>query len=171
MPALVPLESTQLTTTASSVTFNNGGLGIPQGYQALHLRGVCESNFGGTTEILIQFGSLTTTYSNFRLYTDGSQNLTANSINQTRGRLGECQGGTSTVFGIFQADIFGYNTLDTAITSRSRYSNWTGSTGTQTHGMWVACREGHTSVITSIIISPSGGSFIAGSTFSLYGWQ
>lgn len=173
MPALVPLESTQLTTTASSVTFNNGGLGISQSYKGLHLRGTCEGNSGSSSIIQLQFGSLTSGYNNVRMFTEGST-ATADSTPANRAYLGHCPGTGSTpggMFGIFHADIFGYNDLNQALMTRSRFSNWTGSTSTQAQGIYVALRAGHTAVITSLVINLTAGSFVAGTTLSLYGWQ
>lgn len=164
-----PIASQLLSSTASSVVFNN----IPQGYKHLQIRILARTDrsaneYDGS---LIQFNSDTgSNYAYHRLIGDGSAALADAYANQTSGNLGTTLGGgaIANAFSPLITDILDYASAVKYKTVRSlsgRQNNTTDSNILFTSSLWM-----NTSPITLITIKPSAGpNFVANSRFSLYG--
>lgn len=155
------IQNQTLGTAAASVTFS----GIPQTYTNLML--VVNTALSGvsvTEFITAQFnGDATSDYTNGYILNSGGT-VSGNSNVGTSLNIG----GAGPVGGSIQAIVSGYASTIVAksATSTSACASSTGLTQVQGGGTW-----NQTAAITSIVLAPTSGSFIAGSTFSLYGLQ
>jgi hypothetical protein len=157
---LYKIASNDLTATASSVTFSN----IPQGYTDLKVV-ISTRSAGGSSDVAITFNTSGGTYSQKRLNGNGS---TAAS-----------EGGTNTPF----RNSVSTDTANTFANSEAYIPNYRGSTqksysvdsvsennGTTARAQLTAGLWDQTSAITTIGFTiPGSESFVAGSTFTLYG--
>ena len=146
-----------LGSAAASVTFSS----IPSTYTDLVLvfNGTCTS---GVVGLVLQFNSDTATnYSYTILSGDGSTASSSRSSNQTTMQVA---GMTSSSQATMIASIQNYSNATTYKTVLSRQATATLETRAYV-GLWRATPA----AISTILVSTSTSTFIAGSTFSLYG--
>jgi hypothetical protein len=157
----VLLETIALTQSASSVTFDN----IPQtGYTDLKI--VTSTRLSSTdSPILVNFNGVTTGYSWRRIYGNGSS---ASSLSGSDGYFlhGNTSSTTANTFSNAEFYVPNYTasqsksiSVDTALET-----NATGGELFMLAALWA-----NNAAITSILLTPLTGSFVAGSTFSIYG--
>jgi hypothetical protein len=163
------LERTELNASAASVTFSN----IPQtGYTDLKIVFSARDNTSGggvTNNIYLQFnGSGGTAYSGRLLYGTGSSAFSvSNSTNaQTIFQYSTSEGATANTFSNGEIYIPNYTSSNAKSISADSVTetNATGAVTALSAGLWTG-----TAAITSVTLTPFSGSFIANSTFSLYG--
>jgi hypothetical protein len=159
------LETTTLTTNASSVTFS--GLGAYSDYKHLQIRLVARNNLATNTGTMrITFNSdSSASYTAHRLRGTGSAVDSQAFTNQSSLFAGTIQGAisTSNVFSPMIIDIldFASTSKNTTIRTLNGHSNFI----TLLSGLFFK-----TNAITSVNISPdTGNNFVPGSRFSLYG--
>ena len=157
----VLLERTELNASATSVTFAN----IPQsGYTDLKV--VVSTRLSNTdSPILVNFNGVTTGYSWRRIYGNGS---TASSLSGTDGYFlhGNTSSTTASTFSNAEFYVPNYTasqsksiSVDTALETNA----------TAGELFMLAALWANNAAITSISLTPLTGSFVANSTFSLYG--
>ena len=162
------LETTTLTSSASSVTFS--GLGSYSDYAHLQIRAVTRTGVGTYSETLLQFnGDTGSNYSTHRLRGNGSNVTSSGWIADTKihASSGEQSNSASGAYFAMVLDILDFSSSSKNTTIRS-LSGGTGMSNTQdqvalTSGVWV-----NTAAVTSMEFSYSVD-FQAGSRFSLYG--
>jgi hypothetical protein len=160
--AFESIASQTLTTTASSITFSS----IPGTYQHLQVRILAAGASGGTPGINWQFNSDTgTNYSYHLLRGDGTSASAVGGASNNEG-LGSLAGPGSSIFGTMILDIHDY-----ASTTKNKTARAFGGADENGSGNIRLCSSVwlSTSAITSITIKTSSGSFIANSSFALYG--
>ena len=155
----VALDTQTLTSTAATVTFSS----IPQGYTDLVLIAsplVTSSAY----DLVVRFnGDTASNYSNTILSGTGSSAISARLSNQTIMYL-DYYGVINTTQTNRIINIMNYSNSTTYKTVLSRANN-AGSGTDAIVGLWR-----NTAAITSLVlIAQTGGTFAAGSTFSLYG--
>lgn len=155
------LERIELNNTASSVTFSN----IPQtGYTDLKV--VVSSRLDNTdSPIKVNFNGVTTGYSWRRIYGNGSS---ASSLSGTDAYY--LHGDTSSM----TASTFSNSEFYVPNYTSSNYKSISVDTALETNAtggelFMLAALWSNTAAITSINMTPLTGSFVANSTFSLYG--
>jgi hypothetical protein len=155
-----PIETYTLGSAASSVTFGSGGT-IPQTYTDLVIVGNTKNTANNGDEVGIRFNADTgSNYSRTRLYANGSSAASDRSSNTNKGALGI---NSTSEFTPFIANVQNYSNSTTNKTVLSRGTS-PGYTSAYV-SLWR-----NTAAITSITILPdSGTTFVAGSTFTLYG--
>ena len=150
-----PISSFTLASAASSVTFSS----IPQTYTDLVL--VCSLNTTAGLDYWYRLNSDTgTNYSNSRLSGNGS---TATSFRGASGTFVYLNSATATGQHNFIMNLMSYSNTTTNKTQLIRLNN----AGTDTilrAGLWRS-----TAAISSILIQTDSSTFVAGSTFTLYG--
>ena len=152
-----PLATQTLGSAAASVTFSS----IPSTYTDLVLvfDGTCTT---GVVGLVLQFNSDTSTnYSYTILSGDGTTGSSSRSSNQTTMQVA---GMTSSSQATMIASIQNYSNATTYKTVLSRQATATLETRAYV-GLWRATPA----AITTILVSTSTSTFVAGSTFSLYG--
>ena len=152
-----PLATQTLGSAAASVTFSS----IPSTYTDLVLvfNGTCTT---GVVGLVLQFNSDTSTnYSYTILSGDGTTGSSSRSSNQTTMQVA---GMTSSSQATMIASIQNYSNATTYKTVLSRQATATLETRAYV-GLWRATPA----AITTILVSTSTSTFVAGSTFSLYG--
>ena len=152
-----PLATQTLGSAAASVTFSS----IPSTYTDLVLvfNGTCTT---GVVGLVLQFNSDTSTnYSYTILSGDGTTASSSRSSNQTTMQVA---GMTSSSQATMIASIQNYSNATTYKTVLSRQATATLETRAYV-GLWRATPA----AITTILVSTSTSTFVAGSTFSLYG--
>lgn len=156
---LYKISSTELTATTGSVTFSN----IPQGYTDLKI--VVSGRINTTTSnFMISFNGSTSSFSNKVLYGTGS-GVATTSYNQFAGYA--CQStDPANTFGNSEIYIPNYRTSNNKSYTSDNVSenNGTYAVASINAGLWSVA-----DAITSITLSPDSGSFVSGSTFTLYG--
>jgi hypothetical protein len=162
------LERTELNTDAASVTFSN----IPQsGYTDLKIvtsaRGTASLS-SGYVDGIITFNGSTTGYSERMVYGIGSS---AGSLSQSstgiKWNFATSSVATASTFGNSEAYIPNYtssNNKSVSIDTVAENNSSTVNILALNAGLW-----SNTAAITSITITAGSGSFVANSTFSLYG--
>lgn len=158
---LYKIASNDLTATASSVTFSS----IPQGYTDLKVVLSARSNAARDDDYAqISFNGLTTNLSTRILYGTGSAvgSVTASNINC----IINAANNTANTFSNTEFYIPNYRSSNFKSVSADgvEENNATFSVANLTAGLWSA-----SAAITQITLTPSYGSFIANSTFTLYG--
>jgi len=161
------LETTTLTSSASSVTFS--GLGSYSDYAHLQIRGVARdgSNSTGLESLRLTFNGATN-YSYHVLRANGSSfeafggSNTRIPIYDVMGRSGS---GADDVFGSFVTDV-----LDFANTSKNTTTRTLGGgvSGSSRIGLYSGAYLS-TTAVTSLQLESDGADMIAGTRFSLYG--
>ena len=164
------LETTTLTSTASSVTFS--GLGAYSDYKHLQVRMVGRTDRANQMDsgtFIRLNGVSSSSYAYHHLYGDGSGPYSSSASSQTSmvmPTMAAANSGTS-VYGLAIIDILDYaaTTKNTTI----RILNGTSTTSQRT----IALTSGlfnSTAAITSVSAHPqSGNNWVSGSRFSLYG--
>jgi hypothetical protein len=155
----VPLATTTAAGGETSITFSS----ISSSYTDLILS--CSVTCSLTQTLYIRFnGDIAGNYSSTYVYGTGTTSASGRMSNDSKILLGSVNNGmSSTNFSVVNASIQNYSSTSTKKTILSRQSLASAEVNMST-GTWH-----NTSAITSMTIIPSGGSFGAGSTFSLYG--
>jgi hypothetical protein len=155
------LETIQLTQSAASVTFDN----IPQtGYTDLKIV-TSSRNSVADTENTIAFNGVTTGFTVKRIWSNGS--TTGSDSLYGFGGLSVASTYTANTFSSNEIYIPNYSVSGIAKSfsvDAATENNATGSVLTLSAPSWSG-----TAAITSITITPLSGSYVAGSTFSIYG--
>lgn len=164
--AMIPLATTALTTSSSTVTFSN----IPQNYEHLQIRSISRSDRAVTAQsVWIQFNSdAGTNYSWHALESDGSS-VSANAGANQQLIISGVTTGTSATSGIYCpaiVDILDYSNTNKYKTVRALSGYELNGSGGVTYysGNWR-----NTTAITSITFIAPSNSFIQYSHFALYG--
>jgi hypothetical protein len=171
MPNYILLERIELNASAASVTFSN----IPQsGYTDLKIvfSGRADKAASTYTNTYISFNGSTSSFSSRELYGTGSSAGSGNSSTSPGGGQGSgyvnAVSTTSSTFSNNEIYIPNY----TSTNAKSFSSDFTVENNATLGlagfiaGLW---NPGTQSAITSITLTPEGSSWIANSTFSLYG--
>ena len=162
------LETTTLTSTASSVTFS--GLGAYSDYKHLQIRAVTRSDRAGEDlDLLCRFNSDTNTnYAHHSIDGNGSSVDSQGSTSQTSMKLGKflASGAPSGAFGASITDVLDFSsanknkTIRTLMGSKAQYF--------QEISLFSGFRN-NTEAVTSIQIFGESNNLVSGSRFSLYG--
>jgi len=158
--------------TAASVTFSS----IPQTFRNLWLKIVAKGDGAGSlVSCRIRFnGDTAGNYDSEQLSGNGSSTAAFEALNQTGADIGELAATTAiagscstyTVSIPFYTGTTFWKTLTTSHMANAQTSG--GAAGLIYSKHWVS-RWRNTAAITSIVILPGSGNFIAGSSFALYG--
>jgi hypothetical protein len=161
------LETTTLTSSASSVTFS--GLGAYSDYKHLQIRAVTRNDgaFTGGSIVATINGNTSATYSDHRLRGDGTSVTSAGFTSQTNAVLGDSAGGNN------GANQFAAHVIDILdFSSNSKNSTFRSLTGLAADSRTIISLSSglfiNTNAVTSIELADSGN-LVAGSRFSLYG--
>jgi hypothetical protein len=161
----VLLETIELSQSAASVTFDN----LPTtGYTDLKIvMSGRSSNSGVANDSIFRFNGTSSGYSERMLRGDGSA---SGSFSQSGSQISwiYTTANTSTANTFFNAEIYIPNYRSSDFKSVS-IDGVTENNATESYTYLVAGLWSNTSPITSIYYGTNGGSFVAGSTFSLYG--
>lgn len=161
MPAgstYTPVLTHTLPSAATSYTFTT----VPNIYDDLILITSLQYSSGGASNDKLSFnGDTGSNYSNTVFYATGSIFGSYRSSNVTNGSI--IDDSTSTEFNVNEHHIIGYK--GTSLYKTSIGQSAPPSSAVQTN---VQCWR-NTNAITSITITAGAGTFIAGSTFTLYG--
>lgn len=148
---------------AASIEFT----GIPQtGYTDLQVVWSGRSNVAAVSSVvLLSFNSTTTGFTNRFLYGNGSSVVSSTSLDR---HAGGANGSTST------ASTFSSTSIYIPNYTGSTYKSWSvdnamENNGTEGYDLINAGLWSNTAAITSLSLTVSGGSFVEGSTASLYG--
>ena len=143
---------------------------IPQTYQHLHIRVMCQDNSAGSGNLGIQLnGDTGTNYARHFIVADGSTATAAGTTAQSIVVSGQIMGNNpaSSIFGVALFDIHDYasTTKNTTIRTFGGYDA-NGSGGMRlASGLWL-----NTAAVTSIQLKiVSGNAFSSNSVFALYG--
>ena len=163
---LYKIASSELSATASSVTFSN----IPDGYTDLKVVMSVRNVTNTETTGAVYFNSDTTNanYSARRLLGDGSSASSANTANPYFFYM-DTTGETANTFANCEMYIPNYrgSTQKSVSVESATENNATGALAVMVAGLWTG-----TAAITSIQVRPytaGGGNFISGTTVTLYG--
>ena len=163
------LATVTLSATTSSITF----AGIPAGYKDLQIAGLSRVDTGGVNDVTgyLRFnGDSGSNYSTHRMYGygaggGGSYDASASTTQISFSSSAE-GGNTANCFSVVVCDILDYaysNKFKTTISLTGFETNAYGDVF-QTSGQWRSY-----SPVSSITLSASTGSFVANTTFALYG--
>jgi hypothetical protein len=161
----VLLETIALTQSAASVTFDN----LPtSGYTDLKVVVSARSTANGGQNMNLTFNSNTSGYSDRILSGNGSAASSFTSGNTSRGGSCVMPGAdfTANTFGNGEIYIPNYRGSNAKSFSSDSVSE---NNATLSYNQMQATLWNNSAAITNILIDLSGGSFAAGSTFSLYG--
>ena len=161
------LESTVLTSSASSVTFT--GLDAYSDYKHLQIRAVTRTTRASSNDVvLLNFNSDSgSNYAWHSLRGSGSAVSSGAGTSQTYIQLGITQttDNTANAFGPLVADILDFSSSSKNTTVRSLSGQTVGNTFIDLRsGLWNS-----TSAVTSIELTQFGTDFVTGSRFSLMG--
>ena len=159
------IEHQTLTSSVASVTLGNGGT-LPQTFKTLVLMISARSNGSGlSTAIAIYPNNSTSSLTVRTLYGDGAS---ATSYSGTDGWTGNAVGSTATAstFSNIAISLPNYSGSTNKPYSSDSVTENNGTNAYQTlhAGLW-----SNTAAITSVVLSSLSGSFVSGSTFTLYG--
>jgi hypothetical protein len=159
------LERIELNATTASITFNN----IPQsGYTDLKIVVSARSTANGGQNMNLTFNSTTSGYSDRILSGNGSSAASFSSGNTSRGGSCVMPGADFTANTFGNGEVYIPNYLGSTAKSFSSDSV-SENNATLSYNQMQATLWNNTAAINTILIDLSGGSFAAGSTFSLYG--
>ena len=163
---LFKIADSTVESPVSTITFSS----IPSGYTDLKLVISARGDAGAISRsVYVTFNGSSTSYSDRYLQGDGSAASSgSNSGGTTKIYAGECTASTATsnTFGNQELYIPNY----TGSTNKSISADAVAETNATTQYMsLVAGLWSNTAAITSITLVPSTGSFVANSTFTLYG--
>lgn len=167
----VALKQTTLSTDATSVTFDLSGI---TGYTDLVLVASSYAKFtsAGSAGLFIAFnGSSAANYSSTIFYTQGTSAFSIRNTGQTRGQVGQIwctTSSTSTKFDTTVLHINNFSNTTTYKTTIGRSGSGDGIVDT-TAMLWKGATGSSTEAITSLQLTTNATTFLAGSTFSLYG--
>jgi hypothetical protein len=156
-----------LSTTAASIVFSN----IPQGFTDLLISVSARSNAAGadSVDLYAQFNEATSNYSMRRLFGNGSSAASDSASGAaTSLRVGNMPGAapTANTFGSTQVYISGYASSNNKTVSADSCSE---NNGTTALIMALAGLSTNAAPVTSVLLAPLSGSFVAGSSFFVYG--
>jgi hypothetical protein len=160
------IETQLISSTTSSLTFSS----IPSSYKHLQIRGIGRSSVAGDTggfgmQLNADAGS---NYTFHAITGDGSSVASLAQTARTNAAVGlmTASGSTTDSFGVLILDILDYTNTNKNKTLRSLTGKQsTGSLLRLASGAWL-----NTSAVSSItFLDTVGGSFVAGTRFSLYG--
>lgn len=157
-----PIVTTTLGSAQSSVTLGSGGT-ISQAYTDLVLVaniGCSSASQRASWQVNGNAGSI---YSKTYLLGDGTNTSSLRTYGETSSYIFDGIALPTTVSGNLIQHYQNYSNTTTYKTVLSRCNNPSGGTQAVV-GMWSS-----TSAITSITLTPSGGNWLSGSTFTLYG--
>jgi hypothetical protein len=164
------IQRTTLASNTATVTFSS----IPSIYKSLQLRYLGRSTTTGTgvgDNLFINLNSDTgANYTYHQLLGDGATASATGATAQTRLNVQNAlprNSVTSSVFGVGIFDLQDYASTTKNKTSRMLYGTDVNGTEGKVYlssGLWLS-----TSAVTSITLAPQSNSFLAGSTFALYG--
>ena len=163
---LYKIASTELSTAASTVTFDN----IPQGYTDLKIVGSIRNSAADTnTDTKINFNSNTSSYSGIRIYGNGTSagSDTSSPANGFYFALtGEGTNWTANTFSNGEIYIPNYASSNTKSMSGDAVAenNASAASVQLTAGIWA-----NSAAITSITLTSGNGNFVQYTTFTLYG--
>jgi hypothetical protein len=164
------LATTTLSATTASVTFT----GIPAGYKHLQIRAISKNSAGtsGYDYVHANFNTDTSaSYSLINTYGSGtSVGVVGGQGGLAYARVGICaQNGTTSIFGVSVIDILDYASSTKHKTVRSLAGNEANGNNTDGVIYQYGASWHNTSPITSITLAPANLSFVALSSFALYG--
>ena len=164
------IQRQTLASNTATVTFSS----IPSTYKHLQIRYIGRSTTTGTgvgDNLYINLNSDTgANYTYHQILGDGSTASATGATAQTRLNFQNAlprNSVTSSVFGVGICDIHDYASTTKNKTSRIFYGTDVNGTEGKVYlasGLWI-----NTSAVTSITLAPQSNSFLAGSTFALYG--
>jgi hypothetical protein len=164
------ISSNVLSSSAASVTFSS----IPATYTDLVIRYSARGNTGGgsiNNYASLKVNSITSNYSETYLYGDGSSassgRFSASSNWLFGGGWFSEAGGTANTFS--NTEIYVPNYAGSTNKVASNFTAQENNTSSSTQLGVEALLLGNTAAITSLTITPSGASFVSGSSFYLYG--
>ena len=165
MATYKPLQSIQLTTDTTTVTFS----GIPQDYTDLEIVISARCSHSSNSNFYYRVnGDTSSSYSVTRLQGNGSTAVSNRGSSNTVGYIGytDAADSSSSIFGNTKIYVNNYSNSTNYKTLISK-----GATpGTSGYAAaFVNLYRGSTSPITSISFTPDAGNWVAGSTFDLYG--
>jgi len=162
------LDRIELNASAASVTFDN----IPQtGYTDLKVVSSTRSTAAASSNgvgLYLKFNGSTTSYAWRRLANNSGTPFSDNNAADTQLLVGALNAANDTANTFTSTDTYIPNyrvAVNKSVSSDSVAEN----NGTTVSGFMVAGLWSNTAAITSIVFTPSSGSFVSGSTFSLYG--
>jgi len=152
------IQTINLSSTQSSVSINN----LPQGYSDLYILASFRLDTG-TTGTYISFNGSTSNFSGRYLYADGSTPSTASLARYVGSASGNY---TANTFNNTSIYIYGYSS---SFAKTFSVDNITENNATRADQNIIAGLWENSAPIRSISIAPDVGSFVAGSTISIYG--
>jgi hypothetical protein len=164
------LATTTLSATTASVTFTS----IPTGYKHLQIRAIAKNgaSTSGYDYVHANFnGDTSAVYSLINTYGSGtSVGVVGGSGSLTYARVGIlAQNGTTSIFGVSVIDILDYASSTKHKTIRSLAGHEANTNNTEGVVYQYGAGWHSTSPITSITLVPANNSFVALSSFALYG--
>lgn len=162
------IQRTTLTSNTATVTFS----GIPSTYKHLQIRCLVRSTTAATGQdgLAIRLNSDTgTNYADHLLYGDGAAAGATGSASRSNMRADLTiprNGNTANIFGTVIVDLHDYASTTKNKTIRNfggQDRNGAGAISLSS-GLWM-----NTSAVNTILLYPDSNSFLAGSTFALYG--
>ena len=166
--AFESIATQNISTNTASVTFSS----IPQTYKSLQIRFMGRYSDTGIAvdNVKVEFNGATTGYATHRLYGDGSTVTSAGNASYPFMSVPNCipfNGNTSGIYGVGIIDIQDY-----ASTTKNKIMRAISGADKNATGGYINLASGFldsTTALTSITLSGSGVSWVAGSTFALYG--
>ena len=165
MPAgstYTPIATYTVSSAQSSYTFSS----IPSTYTDLVLVCSLKRTTGGAELFARLNGDTGSNYSDTYFYGTGSSAASSRDSNLSAGMYFGVTGNND--FGVFILNLQNYSNTTTFKTAISRFSNANPVSGYAAVGAFVSLWRS-TSAVTSIEIRDTSSSFVAGSTFTLYG--
>ena len=163
------LATITLSASTASVTF----AGIPSGYKHLQIRAIAKNSAAsaGYDYVHATFnGDTGSNYSLHYLYGNGASAIGAGNSGLTYSRVGNlAQLNTTNVFGASIIDILDYSSSAKHKTVRSLAGHEANGNNSDGVVHLYSSAWSNTNPITSITFFPPSGSFVANSTFALYG--
>ena len=155
-----PIATTTLGSAQATITFNSLG-----SYTDLILVANYGLSSSGTAYFYTNGNSGTSNFSTTILAGDGSSARSGRTSSSSIGRINYYANSPTTISGNYILNFQNYGNSTTYKTVLARSNN--AATGTEATVTLVSS----TSAITSITLDNSGGNYLAGSTFTLYGIQ
>jgi len=163
------LETTTLTSSASSVTFS--GLGAYSDYAHLQIRAVTKgaANNFGNSQIGITFNGDTSGYSRHTLQGDGSSVSSSGTANSNRVDVSDATAESNSSY----AGVFGASIVDILdFSNTSKYTTVRALSGSIMQNKAITMNSGawlDLAAVTSINLEAGNGDFVSGCRFSIFG--
>ena len=160
------IASNTLSSSAASVTFS----GIGSTYTDILLRLSARMTVAGPDNINVQINSFTNSHSYTELYGNSSTAASARATGVGFFRLTNILPGTESTSNTFcSAECYFPNYAGSANKTMSHFGAGESNSTTIPYITATAGLLSQTAAITSLTITPAGGSFVSGSSFFLYG--